>query len=205
MANISYAFGNVTVTSDTLDSVYRFLELQKESEKDAYYNTTLDEDSMAVVDDSSVSVDFTASGRWSFYNNIGWFFSCLKGTDLENTTFSAVFSYTDEEAGVGLLCESAVTTQWENGQSTIVHDYHTDYDYTAQNLINLGFYDNFEIFDRDYVLDNKDYILKNLDRFDLSEEDKTYVLSGEFFKTLEAEEDASTYYSLEELIDAYRE
>ena len=44
MANLSNTFGSLTITTDTKETLYNFLLLHKEFEKDSYYYTEFDTD-----------------------------------------------------------------------------------------------------------------------------------------------------------------
>lgn len=96
MANLSTAFGTVTITAKNPNILAQFLSLHLKSEEHAYYDTTLTEikkldikeiqqyvkkNSYSSEPDPnyySIKLNFSGTGRWSFVSNINWFFSYLK-------------------------------------------------------------------------------------------------------------------------------
>ena len=96
MANLSTAFGTVTITAKNPNILAQFLSLHLKSEERACYNTTLTEikkldikeiqqyvkkNSYSSEPDPnyySIKLNFSGTGRWSFDSNINWFFSYLK-------------------------------------------------------------------------------------------------------------------------------
>ena len=96
MANLSTAFGTVTITAKNPNILAQFLSLHLKSEERACYNTTLTEikkldikeiqqyvkkNSYSSEPDPnyySIKLNFSGTGRWSFVSNINWFFSYLK-------------------------------------------------------------------------------------------------------------------------------
>lgn len=99
MANLSTAFGTVTITAKTTDILAQFLSLHLKSEEFVSYHTTLTDINKLNIkevqqyvkknsypskpDPNYYSIDLTFSGTgcWSFVSNINWFFSCLKNFD----------------------------------------------------------------------------------------------------------------------------
>ena len=99
MANLSTAFGTVTITAKTTDILAQFLSLHLKSQEHADYGTTLTDINKLNIkevqqyvkknsypskpDPNYYSIDLTFSGTgcWSFISNINWFFSCLKNFD----------------------------------------------------------------------------------------------------------------------------
>jgi hypothetical protein len=98
MANLSTAFGTVTITAKDPNTLAQFLSLHLKSEERAYYDTTLNINGLDIkevqqyVNENSYSskpepnyysidLTFSGTGRWSFISNINWFFSCLKNLD----------------------------------------------------------------------------------------------------------------------------
>lgn len=99
MANLSTAFGTVTITAKTTDILAQFLSLHLKSQEHADYGTTLTDINKLNIkevqqyvkknsypskpDPNYYSIDLTFSGTgcWSFVSNINWFFSCLKNFD----------------------------------------------------------------------------------------------------------------------------
>lgn len=99
MANLSTAFGTVTITAKTTDILAQFLSLHLKSEEFVGYNTTLTDINKLNIKEVqqyvktnsypskpepnyySIDLTFSGTGRWSFISNINWFFSCLKNLD----------------------------------------------------------------------------------------------------------------------------
>ena len=97
MANMSDAFGNITIYAASVDELVDLIQCHLKYEEGAYYSTSLDlfedvspEDNSAIrklveenykldfnTHDAVLISDFTATGRWSFKSNIGWYFPCL--------------------------------------------------------------------------------------------------------------------------------
>lgn len=92
MANISNAFGKLTITTDTKETLYNFLLLHKEFEKDSYYYTEFDTDKNSenelkyLIENNTIeennqvyySTTFIALGRWSFESNVQWLMDTIK-------------------------------------------------------------------------------------------------------------------------------
>lgn len=99
MANLSTAFGTVTITAKTTDILAQFLSLHLKSEEFVGYDTTLTDINKLNIKEVqqyvkknsypskpdpnyySIDLTFSGTGRWSFVSNINWFFSCLKNFD----------------------------------------------------------------------------------------------------------------------------
>ena len=99
MANLSTAFGTVTITAKTTDILAQFLSLHLKSEEFVSYGTTLTDINKLNIKEVqqyvkknsypskpdpnyySIDLTFSGTGKWSFISNINWFFSCLKNFD----------------------------------------------------------------------------------------------------------------------------
>ena len=99
MANLSTAFGTVTITAKNPKILAQFLSLHLKSEERAHYGTTLTDINKLNIKEVqqyvkknsypskpdpnyySINLTFSGTGRWSFISNINWFFSCLKNLD----------------------------------------------------------------------------------------------------------------------------
>ena len=99
MANLSTAFGTVTITAKDPNILAQFLSLHLKSEERAHYGTTLTDINKLNIKEVqqyvkknsypskpdpnyySINLTFSGTGRWSFISNINWFFSCLKNLD----------------------------------------------------------------------------------------------------------------------------
>lgn len=112
MANLSCASGYMTLTTATKEDLKDFIFLHVLSEKNAYYDTTINgiefleptiedyeyldvridehKDEEVITDDSyQVTFMFYANGRWNFENNLDWFFDCLK-RDYDDDAINAL-------------------------------------------------------------------------------------------------------------------
>ena len=98
MANLSTAFGTVTITAKDPNILAQFLSLHLKSEERADYDTTLNVNGLDIKEVQqyvktnsypskpepnyySIDLTFSGTGRWSFISNINCFFSCLKNLD----------------------------------------------------------------------------------------------------------------------------
>lgn len=112
MANLSCTSGYMTLTTATKEDLKDFIFLHVLSEKNAYYDTTIDgiefleptiedyeyldvridehKDEEIITDDSyQVTFMFYANGRWNFENNLDWFFDCLE-RDYDDDAINAL-------------------------------------------------------------------------------------------------------------------
>lgn len=196
MANCSQAFGTVTITVPNRTILFDVLTAHILSNDDSYYDTTFSEleditlvhpylkDSMVIEPNGNVSVtcSFTGTGRWSMSNNLSWFWSNLLTTndkypealinrlsEIKNHDLNAAFEYTDEESGIGFLGNGSYETRWDpNSQQAITEiDDFEEISRTAENLIEMKFYDPWEVIDGEYINNHWDEFkpegeLKNL-------------------------------------------
>lgn len=177
MANISDAFGTVTIGTNDLNDLATFLYLQQKSNQHAYYDTTLELESDKITtleeiqkyvnkyhhkkdEQYYISLSFTATGRWTFANNIKWFFeNVFEQTDtlvnaIKTKAFHANFDFIVEEGGVGFIVDSIIDIAWnpsEQKQYTL-SDQAIEYEYTAENLIKFNLFDKNEVWDTAYIL-----------------------------------------------------
>ena len=120
MANISSAFGTVTLTAPNKELLIRALEANKRANKDAYYDIDIPlyegyENHIGETDGkSSITMDFTGAGRWCITTNFGWFWSEIVKEDkaLREYLLSAHFEYKDEESGAGFIDTGSYETIW---------------------------------------------------------------------------------------------
>lgn len=177
MANISDAFGTVTIGTDDLNNLATFLYLQQKSNQNAYYDTTLELeiDKITTLEKIQkyvnnyhhkkdgqyyVSLSFDATGRWTFENNAEWFFkSVFQETDalvdtIKTKAFYATFEFLEEESGFAFIADSTIDIKWDpSNQEQYTIDYQTtEYEYTAENLIKLRIFDKNEVWDTAYIL-----------------------------------------------------
>lgn len=146
MANLSTAFGTVTITAKTTDILAQFLSLHLKSEEFVSYRTTLTDINKLNIkevqqyvkknsypskpDPNYYSIDLTFSGTgcWSFVSNINWFFSCLKNFDkhdylLKRNDVELIYLETAQS-----LSKERLTANWHVTDSESGCDFISVYD-----------------------------------------------------------------------------
>lgn len=195
MANISNAFGTVTISTDNLNDLATFLYLQQKCNKNTYYTTTLELESDEITtlekiqkyvnnyhhkkdEQYYVSLSFIAIGRWEFANNTEWFFESVfeQTNTLVNTiktkAFYATFDFLIEEGGVGFIADSIIDIAWNPNKQKqyTLRNQTIEYKYTAENLIKFNIFNKNEVWDTAYILKHpKDFEneLKNIASIDM--------------------------------------
>ena len=231
MANISDAFGTVTINTGNLNDLATFLYLQQKNNHHSYYDTTLELESNKIntlekiqkyvnthhyktEDQCYITLSFTATGRWTFANNVEWFFeNVFEQTDtlvdtLKTKTFHATFDFLEEEGGAGFIADSSINIEWkpsEQKQCTL-SDQTIEYEYTAENLIKFDFYKPGNVWDSDYILKHPQYFVDALK--EIKDDEKINVNSSAILENLPAfltevqkENDSSIYLELEEWLE----
>lgn len=249
MANISTGYGTVTIYAKNLREIAELVYLQYLNEKKAEYYTTLNEiyalysildddnktlsDKLTTIDkelysdtsdtykDCPIYAEFTLdlAGRWSFANNINWFFSqAFNLTNLydhsneinklidkvKQRNYYVEFNFAEEESGCGFIQEGNVIIKW-NGQrqeQTVESEEYHEYEYSAANLIKFDLYDAGDVWDTAYIIDNpetfKYCLLKTYDEQDLIEIAENLDLFITFLKDNREELDTGVYWEIEE-------
>lgn len=225
MANISNAFGTVTLTTDTKETLYNFLLLHKEFEKDSYYYTEFDTDKNSenelkdlienntIEENNQVSytTTFIALGRWSFESNVRWLMDTIKN-DYNTSTASELrdkikqheititFQFTDAEQGCDFIGTGTASATWDGETATYGYDVDTSLPYTVENCLEYEIYDEGEIV-------SINYLINHFDDFFSSKHDKMYRDNKEkiieVLKTLDYRD--SVYYDIDELISDYED
>lgn len=223
MANLSSAFGTVTIQAETPELIKQLLQLHEAAEKHVYYETDIEYDETQLESEIEPYEDkylfetiFTATGRWSFSSNVDWFFSLLTGgydkelekhglidlkNEVKNHDFSVTFSFTDSEPGCAFIDIGTAITEWIASKQKA----HTSYnvteslDYTVENLLEHDIYGKGDIVSVQYILDNYDEVMENEDPIYMQHKDK-FV---ELFETLSYKE--SICYDMDELLSEYPE
>lgn len=171
MANISSAYGTVTITADSDQAIRDLLSLHELTEDGATYQTEFESDCNVSFElhttetedgKRSLIMDFTGDGRWDITTNFDRFWIALFSENDELTTkvkhqsYMVEFNYFDEETGCGFIAEGTYVTAWDTKtqQSSIILDTSDTYEYTAENLIRFGFTDN--AYDSESILGNWD-------------------------------------------------
>lgn len=223
MANISNAFGKLTITTDTKETLYNFLLLHKEFEKNAYYYTEFNTDQISeeelknLIDTDtteenkivSYSTTFNALGRWSFQSNVQWLMDIIKN-DYDTSTATSLrdkikeneititFQFTDAEQSCDFIETGTASVTWDGENATYEYDVDTSLSYTVENCIEYGIYDEGEVV-------SVNYLIHHFDDYFNSKHDKMYRENKEriikVLKTLDYRD--RVYYDIDELIADY--
>ena len=227
MANISSAFGQIIIKAKSLEAIKNLIILQEEFERNAHYETNLNsfdlneyqlekdivENAIQTSDGYFIYEDnFNASGRWSFESNVQWFLDSLEFSDedseeikklkekCQKEEYAIQFDINDEESGSQFIVSAFATIDYDpkNDIKDYTYDVIADYDYTVENLIKLGFYDEGEILSPSYLINNYDnYFTDEYDKNDaifMSNKDEIVKLLKDHPYP------SSIYYDLDELV-----
>ena len=183
MANLSSAFGQITIKAKSIKAIENLIILQKEFEKTSCYETNLNsfylnenelnkqikEHSIQTDNDCFIyKDDFTETGRWTFQSNVRWFLDSFEFSDTDseqikqlkekcqNEFYKIHFDINDEESGCQFIVSAVATINYDpiTKEQDYTYDIITDYDYTVENLIKLGFYDDGDILSAEWLIDN---------------------------------------------------
>lgn len=249
MANISTGYGTVTIYAKEVKDIAELAYLQHLNEKEAYYHTTLTEidelfpilnddnktlndkitafykglytDTNEIYKDCPICAEFNLdlAGRWTFTNNINWFFSqafnlthLYDHSDEINQLIDKVkqrnyyvqFRFAEEESGCDFIQEGDVIIKWDGQrqEQTIESEEYHEYDYSASNLIKFDFYDAGDAWDTEYIIENpetfKDCLLERYDEQYLIEIAENLDLFIAFLKDNREELDTGVYWEIEE-------
>lgn len=252
MANISSGYGTVTIYAKEVNDIAELVYLQYLSEKRASYYTTLTEidelspildndnntlndkltaiykelytDTTDTYEDCPICAEFNLdlAGRWTFANNINWFFSqafnlthLYDHSDEINQLIDKVkqrnyyveFRFTEEESGCDFIQEGDVIIKWDgqHQEQTIESEEYHEYDYSASNLIEFGFYDTGDVWDTEYIIENPETFKNELETGILNEQYQDLVEIAEnlnlfiaFLKDNREELDTGVYWEIQE-------
>lgn len=252
MANISSGYGTVTIYAKEVNDIAELVYLQYLSEKRASYYTTLTEidelspildndnntlndkltaiykklytDTTDTYEDCPIYAEFTLdlAGRWTFTNNINWFFSqAFNLTHLydhsdeinhlidkvKRRNYYVQFNFTEEESGCVFIQEGGVTIKWDgqHQEQTIESEEYHEYEYSATNLIGFGLYDAGDVWDTEYIIENpetfKYCLLETYDEQYLVEIAENLDLFITFLKDNREELDTGVYWEIQEWFD----
>ena len=167
MANLSEAYGNVTITTNDKNNLKDFLYLHLITQQDTIYDTTLvdietyglvnrkalneqlDETIKRKSEQYSIDLEVMGSGYDEFKNNIKEFFDIPLTTDyeneelnkiknnLQNHKFSAMFEITDVQRHERYIEEATYELVYENAKSTIKTISKHEYEYCAESLMKI--------------------------------------------------------------------
>lgn len=163
MANLSSAFGEVTISSPNIYVIDALLMLIDREVGHCAYYTDIDSEciSFEQTDENNIKTfKFTGVGRWQFSSNINCFYDwVLLSLDkeernivddvlflkLKQNDWSINFDFVDEESGCSVLYKSSITIEHNKTQDlnsiTVFTHSEEDYDYNVVNLIKLCDYD----------------------------------------------------------------
>lgn len=218
MANISSAYGTVTIVADSDQAIQDLLSLHELTEEGAYYQTEFESDCCASFElnatetedgKRSLMMDFTGDGRWDITSNFARFWDTLFSENNELTTkvkqnsYTVQFDYFDEEAGCEFIAEGTYMTQWdaETQKSSLISDESETYPYTAANLIRFGFAD--EAYDSESILDDWDNFVSEL--YDGSELKAIAEKQPETLKQMIEDRQLPVLYDPNDLIDYFND
>ena len=232
MANLSSAFGQITIKAKSIEAIKNLIILQKEFEKNSCYETNLNsfylnehqlekdiiENAIQTGDDYFIyNDDFTATGRWSFESNVRWFLDSLEISDedseqikqlkekCQNEFYEISFDINDEESGCQFIQSAVATIDYDpiTKERDYTYDVTTNYDYTVDNLIKLGFYDDSDILSAEWLINNyNNYFYNENDKNDkIFIKNKTEIV--DLLKKHPYKD--CVYYDLEDLIVDHEE
>ena len=255
MANISSGYGTVTIYAKELEDIAQLVYLQYLSEKNCYYYTTLtgidalspilDDDNktlndkintiynelhankVEISDDCPICTEFTLefSGRWTFNNNIDWFFKETFNLNnnrnhndeinqlidtVKQRNYYVEFNFTEGEGGFSFIQEGDVIIKWnsQRQEQTIESEEYQEYEYSATNLVQFGFYNAGEVWDTTYIILNPNVFKNELETAILNEQYQDLVEIAEnldlfitFLKDNREELDTGVYWEIQEWFD----
>ena len=210
MANISIGYGTATIYAKNLREIAELAYLQYLGwEESCYYTTLTEVDELGYILNSdentlsdklmaiceklhintskisacSICAEFALdfAGRWTFSNNIDWFFSDAFNLDhqykykdeinqlidrAKQRTYYVEFNFTEEEGGVGFIQEGSVVIKWDGKcqKQTIESEEYHEHEYSAENLIKFGIYDEGDVWDTEYIIKNPEIFYNELER-----------------------------------------
>ncbi|EIZ2731113.1 hypothetical protein MO206_002811 [Listeria monocytogenes] len=177
MANLSFAEGTIHFTKESIlnhsEEIKLLLKAMHDHQNSAEYSTStnfseaqLDEvDSARLVEDS-LTISFYGNGRWSYINNLEFFFKGLSEY-IEPTHFNFLkeaqnaitFSFTDFEEGCGVFYSADINLNLENKESShkaiLTVENILDISFTAENLM------KYNVYEKAYDEHNLDTLLNN--------------------------------------------
>lgn len=189
MANISSAFGqytidfsnteikgNKTAQQDLLSKLadaLEYTELENGEKIILSYATRFYLEEAKNLNDE-YHIEFTADGRWAYYNNLDWFKNdaslCDNIKHLDGLTI--MVDYTDYEFGImQLLANASCSIEVANGKINITHSEKDWLDLTPKNYLNANIGD-FGDMVNEFWLDEFDLTDGQLERIAQMDEDE---------------------------------
>lgn len=176
MANISSAFGDMSISAPSINDLAVFAYYFHKSNNSVEYYTNLNQidefknfddvlnfikNNHNILDDKNskrfeFNSSFCASGRWTFENNLDWFFNLKEYKDeieeLSDNGYAALIesieinvNYIEYECGCAFIDEAtAVVKAKKSNNNEFESDVtinHKPHDYTVENLRNICGYD----------------------------------------------------------------
>lgn len=177
MANISSAYGKISVTASTkedVDAIFKKIDERLNNKYVEYFtNCDLQLLKYEVSEDGLVTGEtyFDGCGRWTFSNNIANFGRWMKHDALLTAlTWKICFEYKDEECGCDILYEAVDEINHEANEDLdelIVNNIDcTNYDLNPYNLMTVMNYSDEDI--ANYYLIGADFVdeYENLDEYE---------------------------------------
>lgn len=167
MANISDAFGTIVIVAEE-DVAEKLARLIKTTQERVEYSTFIDyeKDISWYKTSEGYKFYFNGNGRWTYYDNAKWLYGWIRhdvysegreefykrnGVDVEEmrrifediqgADWKIQFDFADAEGGCAVLYRQLCMLEHEKGKDEcIFYDQeYKEYDYTAENLRELGF------------------------------------------------------------------
>lgn len=152
MANCSNAYGHIEIK---MEGARKLAELMNKALKPYAYNTDIDLDSPEDDEPNYFCSRFWGCGRWAYEANCRNFWEWLKNgvkehhlekefEKIKNKDFEIVLEFNDEEGGFEVLYEMTYLIHHTAGKDEVRGEVaeEKNYDYTPENLAELGIYDN---------------------------------------------------------------
>lgn len=200
MANYSSAAGTMRITGTLDQAKYIVSTLEEHTE---FFATS----DIVEISNNFYHLQFTATGRWTYESNLMAFFDTLysfaeqssdpnelikfKKLIMDDDNLKIQFDYCDEESGCAVLYYQRCNVQpfWE--KKGVVRTFHQVfdeicYDYNRKNLLELGFYEDDQIYD--YTIDGIKAFFSNK----INEKEKKTILK-ELTECLENQDDVASY------------
>lgn len=161
MANCSSASGNITFKNKDLTDLARFIYYFNKLNGYAYYGTYIDElydldynqtyefvkENALLNDKKEYELDFSfiGTGRWTYSNNLNWFFNIKKNDDIITNYDKLILGtiidvdFVDEEGGCEVLYTYTASLHAKHnkyGEFDTVkeNEEHVGYEHTAENI-----------------------------------------------------------------------
>lgn len=148
MANYSNAYGHIEIK---MEGARKLAELMNKALKPYAYNTDIDIESPEDDEPDYFSSRFWGIGRWTYEANCRNFWEWLKNgvkehhlekefEEIKNKDFEIILEFNDEEGGCAVLYEMLYRITHKKGEDKTTNEIcsETDYDYTPENLVELG-------------------------------------------------------------------